>query len=207
VLEVADLFSNPDKNESSSQTYHECISAAVFRGVQGKWDVTRTVEHKPESAPDTPAEWVLDGKFEGKAQLHPRVATASGSRDAAEYLYEEEGTWKRVDGSTYPGTGGCVFNLDRDVFTVWTVNDDSGADQLFHTPVFYASSDPKRGWLAKVTHRGDDCGYSTIYEFQCEGVKITTWSILHTVKTKDMEFKHQTTYLRPVSGKVGENAQ
>lgn len=198
MLEVANLFSNPDKIESSSQTYHECISAAAFRGVQGKWDFTRTVQHKSKSAPDTSGEWIWDGKFKGEAQLHPRVASAPGARDAAEYLYEEEGTWNRVDGSTYPGTGDCVFNLDRDVFTIWTANGDGGAGQLFHTPAFTASTDPKRGWLAMVSHRGEDGGYSTIYEFQCKGVKITSWSIVHTVETDDMVYNHKTVYLRPV---------
>jgi hypothetical protein len=165
--------------------------------VQGEWNFTRTVEHKPESVTSTAGRWTLDGALEGKARLHPRTATAPGARDAAEYLYKEEGTWNRVDGSTLSCTGCCVLNLDRDVFTVWTAKDDGGAGDLFQTPLFYVSNDPSHGWLAGITRRDKDCEYNTTYEFRCKGSKVTTWRILHEVMTQDMTYKHQTIYLRP----------
>jgi hypothetical protein len=76
---------------SSSDQHREFATAAVFRALQGKWIIKRTLTSRGQSGPGEP--------FGGTAEFHSRIPKSPqvGGRLAkeGEYLYAEQGIWIR----------------------------------------------------------------------------------------------------------------
>jgi hypothetical protein len=181
--------------------YSECVSGAVFRGIQGSWTIKRVIKYKAKSAPNVEDgnEWTLEGNFNGTAEMHPRVATVPGPHDSAEYLYKEQGRWSKVDGYEYPGSGSCIWNLNREALTVWSADVHDRPGQLLQKPAFRSGTTSYRGWQARFTQSNEDCDYDTNYEFRCKGATVATWRVRHEATTKDTVFMTETCYYRPAA--------
>jgi hypothetical protein len=201
ILEVANLFNDPEQHDTATKMYTECVSGAVFGGIQGSWTIKRNMTYKAKSASivEDGNEWVLEGNFHGTAEMHPRVATVPGPRGSAEYLYKEQGRWSKLDGDEYPGSGSCIWNLNRETLTVWSADTQDRPGQLLQKPTFRSGTTPYRGWQARFTQSNEDCDYDTNYEFWCKGATVAAWRIRHEATTKETVFRNETWYHRPVA--------
>ncbi|KAH8146434.1 uncharacterized protein LAJ45_09627 [Morchella importuna] len=132
-------------------------AAAVFRGLQGHWSLSRRITSRNSAFPS--------GTFTGTADFRPREATFTSllqhtptgptcttanlthtplpktpGGECVEYLYNETGTFLTDTGFTMTGARSYIYRYhpDTDTITVWFVKTDgSGAvDYFFHALEF-----------------------------------------------------------------------
>jgi hypothetical protein len=168
------------------------VSAAVFRGLQGRWSITRQLE---SSLPSFPT-----GTFAGTASFHPRYPT---SRDyTSEYLYVEEGELKTDAGLNIPANKRYAYrySAESDQVSVWFVKPDGKTiDYFFHD----ISLLPKEadayssGWKAKGTHLCEKDNYDSAYEFRFTGATLQALTIKFIVKGPNKDYVSTTQFSRP----------
>ncbi|KAH0614503.1 uncharacterized protein H6S33_000139 [Morchella sextelata] len=133
-------------------------AAAVFRGLQGRWSLSRRITSRNTTFPS--------GVFTGTANFHPREATftslvqhttATGPActttnlshtapqktpggECVEYLYSETGTFLTDTGFTMTGARSYIYRYhpQEDTITVWFVKTDGSGDvdYFFHALEF-----------------------------------------------------------------------
>jgi hypothetical protein len=173
------------------------VAAAVFTGMQGIWNIHRTIESKT----DTPG-----GTFKGTAHFHPRELTSPAFDK--EYLYIESGTFTMNTGLAFPATRRYVYryNETKDQITSWFVQEDNeSVGSLFNTWEFFPPNEGERkGWKAKGHHWCAPDTYRNTCEFRFKGAKVERFMIRYTAEGPKKDYQHESWYERPkAEGKEG----
>lgn len=183
VKEVADIIQVP-------ATDARFVAPAVFRGLQGAWQIKRRIA----SRTSTPG-----GTFSGTAHFHPRTPT--GSAYAAEYLYIEEGTFVMDTGLSFPASRRYIYRYNEatDKITSWfAAEDNKSVRALFNT---WESWHPSTkgldgGWRAKGSHWCDPDTYKNDCEFRFNGARLDTFGITYEAKGPNKDYSHESWYVR-----------
>ncbi|KAF1935705.1 hypothetical protein EJ02DRAFT_360916 [Clathrospora elynae] len=166
------------------------VAAAVFRGMQGIWNIHRIIK----SRTNTPG-----GTFSGTAHFHPRAPT-DPTIYAAEYLYIEEGTFTLDTGVFFQAKRRYVYRYNETVdnISAWFVKeDDESTDALFNTWAFYEPDDKEHGWMAQGSHWCDPDTYNNTCEFRFRGASIEKFGITYEVEGPNKDYSHESWYERP----------
>lgn len=168
VQEVVELLDASGKGS-------KFVAAAVFRGMQGIWELRRKIDSRNAAAPG--------GTFLGSAQFHPRVPT--DAIYAAEYLYIEEGTFKMDSGLSFPASRRYVYRYNEitDKITAWFADEDGlSVGALFNTWEFSPPKDSYHGWMATGHHWCDPDTYKNTCEFRFRGAAVQSFGIVYQVE-------------------------
>lgn len=162
---------------NASRKAAKFVAAAVFRGMQGIWELRRKIDSRNTAAPG--------GSFHGTAHFHPRVPT--DATYAAEYLYIEEGTFKMDTGLSFPATRRYVYRYNEitDKITAWFADEDGlSVGALFNTWQFSPPEDSYHGWMATGHHWCDPDTYKNTCEFRFRGAAVQSFGIVYQVEGK-----------------------
>ncbi|KAH3955023.1 hypothetical protein HBH98_036080 [Parastagonospora nodorum] len=183
VAEVAELI-------KTSQSHARFVAAAVFRGMQGVWTISRKIgSHK---------HGISGGSFEGTAHFHPRFP--SDATYAAEYLYIEDGSFVMETGLSFPATRRYIYRYNEvtDKISAWFAEDDGETvGRLFNTWDFEEPSSSFVGWVARGHHWCDPDTYKATCEFRFKGATLEGFSIEYDVEGPNKDYTHQSKYVRP----------
>ena len=165
------------------------VAAAVFRGMQGIWQLQRKIDSRHAAS--------SGGTFSGTANFHPRIPTSNTY--SAEYLYIEEGTFTMDTGYAFPATRRYIYRYNEiiDKITAWFVDEDGKTvGALFNTWEFYAPKDTFHGWMAKGHHWCDPDTYKNTCEFRFKGANIRRFGITYQVEGPNKDYAHESWYER-----------
>jgi Family of unknown function (DUF6314)/Flavin-binding monooxygenase-like len=175
------------------------VPPAIFRALQGKWNLTREVQ---SAIPTYPS-----GVFTGEANMYPRKPTEEGY--AAEFLYTEKGELVTLQGLRMTGSRSYVYRLsefEAQTITAWFVKPESGSkevDYIFHELRFDEKASEKEkdgwgtGWRAKASHHlCVEDHYDAEYWFQMHAIEVKEWGIGYTVKGPNKDYRTRATYVR-----------
>jgi hypothetical protein len=168
------------------------VAAAVFRGMQGMWSISRRIDTHKLGAPG--------GTFRGTAHFHPRLPT--NLVFSAEYLYIEEGIFTMASGAVFPATRRYVYRYNEasEAITAWFVEDDGeNVGALFNTWMFQAPDGIHTGWVANGHHWCDPDTYKNTCEFEFRGAALQMFNITYQVKGPNKDYSHQSWYERPAT--------
>ncbi|KAL5122043.1 hypothetical protein ACEQ8H_000260 [Pleosporales sp. CAS-2024a] len=185
VVEVTELI-------KASQSDAKFVAAAVFRGMQGIWSMSRKITSRKSSMPG--------GTFEGMAHFHPRFPTDAAY--AAEYLYIEEGALKLDNGASFPATRRYIYRYNEatDKISAWFAEEDGASvANLFNTWTFEEPSGLFVGWVAKGHHWCDPDTYKNTCEFRFKGAMLEQFNIVYQVEGPNKDYSHDSTYTRPTT--------
>jgi hypothetical protein len=183
VNEVSELF-------KASQNEAKFVAAAVFRGMQGIWTISRRISSHKVSMPG--------GTFNGTAHFHPRFPT--DATFVAEYLYIEEGTLALESGPSLPATRRYIYryNEAEDKISAWFADEDGeNVGRLFNTWQFEEPSSGHLGWVARGHHWCDPDTYKNTCGFRFKGAMLDNFSIMYEVEGPNKDYSHHSTYARP----------
>jgi hypothetical protein len=145
--EAKTALDNLDKIFSESSKNMKFLSRAVFRALQGKWSLQRTITSRIDTFPS--------GTLHGTANFLPRSPT--GGADM-EHLYFEEGEFRPSWGGTMHAKRSYVYHYVEatDTMNVWFAKSDyKTSDYFFHELEFLqpkSSSMEGEPWRAKSSH-------------------------------------------------------
>ena len=183
VAEVADLI-------KTSQSDARFVSAAVFRGMQGVWAISRNIGSYKHGT--------SGGVFEGTAHFHPRFPTDDSY--AAEYLYIEHGCFVMETGLSFPATRRYIYRyneLTDKISACFAEEDGETVGRLFNTWDFEEPSGSFIGWVAKGHHWCDPDTYKATCEFRFKGATLEGFSIEYDVEGPNKDYTHHSKYARP----------
>lgn len=179
----------------SSSTRGAFVAKAIFRSLQGTWNLSRSLKSSLSTFPS--------GTFTGTAKFLPRFPTAP-SFDS-EYLYIEEGDFATDTGMTFKASRRYVYRYreDTDTLSLWFVktDDNLGVDYLFHemevlVPEAGREQRKRSGWKAKSSHLCIADTYDVEYEFKFRGVNVEEWRQEYSVKGPNKDYRIKNTYRR-----------
>ncbi|KAH7073102.1 hypothetical protein BKA63DRAFT_416767 [Paraphoma chrysanthemicola] len=181
IQEVTELM-----QASTSQA--RFAAAAIFRGLQGAWNLQRTISAHSGG-----------GEFEGTAHFHPRSPTDSSY--SAEYLYTEQGTFKMVCGDKFPAHRAYVYRYDEttDKISAWFADTDGKTTTtLFNTWDIRQprGNDDEEGWIAEGYHWCTPDSYTNKCSFRFRGATIQNFDITYTVSGPRKDYTHDSMYER-----------
>ena len=166
---------------------------AVMRGLQGKWNLTRTLQSERDDMPS--------GIFNGAAWFHPRQPTDAGVD--REYLYIEHGTFRTTTGITMSASRRYVWRYgeERDELVVWFVQVDAerAADYEFHALQLApadAPSQPEGSITATAEHFCEPDWYRTSYAFHMAAVRVVDFDVRHVVTGPAKDYVSTARYTR-----------
>ncbi|KAK7510134.1 hypothetical protein IWZ03DRAFT_389058 [Phyllosticta citriasiana] len=167
------------------------VAWAAFRGLQGRWRLTRVLDSKLAGFPS--------GTFEGTASFLPRYPTDVVF--AAEYLYVEDVTIVLETGQRLHATRRYVYRYDRkkDRVSVWFVKptNNKAADYLFFEMQFETDAAEERtGWVARGAHPCEDDFYTSRVEFRFRGVHLDAFGVRYDVKGPRKDYVSENWYRR-----------
>jgi hypothetical protein len=166
------------------------VPVAVFRALQGVWQLKRKIEtHDAISQ---------GGTYSGVAHFHPRMPT--DPKCSAEYLYIEQGTFTFDNNWTTTATRYYIYRYDeaKDQISVWTADEDNkSASILLHTWKFHAPAHEVHGWMAKGHHWCDPDRYENNCEFRFRGAALDTIRLSYDVKGPRKDYRIDNRYERP----------
>ncbi|PHH78853.1 hypothetical protein CDD80_6143 [Ophiocordyceps camponoti-rufipedis] len=208
--EAAKSVRNTVETTSTSLTSPKFVAWAVFRSLQGSWNLERKLVSRLPSHPS--------GHFTGTAKFLLREATSDGMRcavpDAAtptdgepafgwpavEYLYVEEGEFKTDSGLAFRATRRYIWRYDeqRDVLSTWfaKTDDPNRADYLFHEMEFRPRQPGHDAWKATAGHLCIQDYYDVGYDFSFKAVNLEKWAIEYTVKGPKKDYSIRGAYSR-----------
>lgn len=177
---------------NASTTQDHFVSAAVFRGLQGRWTITRNLN---SFLPGFPS-----GTFSGSACFHPRFPTSKDYN--AEYLYVEDGTLVTHNGLTLKANKRYAYRYSeaKDQISVWFVKDDGKkTDYLFHDILLApkTAKSHQKGWQAAGTHLCEKDNYDSSYDFRFSGATLQQLSLKFIVKGPNKNYVSDTRFERP----------
>ncbi|CAF3828287.1 unnamed protein product [Adineta steineri] len=154
------------------------IAGAIFRALhESKWSFERILTGKP-----------ADGTVHGQAEFH--------YSQHHELLYKEQG--KLILSSQIPlditQKYIYVYDEDKDLMTVYFVDDKNKRGSLFHTIHFQSASND--GWIASGEHLCSQDHYSVSYLFRLNGINLTKFEITYTVKGPAKDYISKTIFQR-----------
>jgi hypothetical protein len=182
VNEVANILKVSDEGA-------RFVAAAVFTGMQGVWNIHRTIH----SRTDTPG-----GIFTGTAHFHPRIPTDPVY--TSEYLYIEEGTFTMNTGLSFPASRRYVYRYNEatDSITSWFTNEDGlSVGALFNNWDFQTPDASGQGWVAKGSHWCEPDTYRNTCEFRFRGARIDNFEIGYEAQDPKKDYSHKSRYQRP----------
>ena len=203
------LSSDSDKEQANAimkdlhETWIACthesryVARAIFRALQGHWNIKRTIE---SSLPSFPS-----GTLTGEASFHPRRPTQdkSGQSFDLEYLYIESGTLVLSNGASMSARRRYVYRYseERDEVSVWFVTPDSEleVDYLFHNLSFVSPAEARKekACVARADHLCVEDMYWTEYRMPMKGISLHEFQTSHTVKGPSKDYVATTKYTRP----------
>lgn len=183
IDEVAELI-------KASQTSSKFVAAAIFRGMQGIWTLSRKIASRNAS--------MSGGTFQGTAHFHPRFPT--DATYSAEYLYIEEGTLILDNEASFPASRRYIYRYNEvtDKISAWFTDEDGeSVGALFNTWVFEKPSGENKGWVAKGEHWCEPDNYINLCEFRFRGAALDVFNIKYEVEGPNKGYSHQSRYVRP----------
>ncbi|KAF2094086.1 hypothetical protein NA57DRAFT_47139 [Rhizodiscina lignyota] len=176
---------------TASAEQNRFVSAAIFRGLQGKWSITRNLT---SFLPGFPS-----GTLFGSAYFHPRSPTSQNYD--AEYLYIEDGTLNTQNGLTLKANKRYAYRYSeaKDQISVWFVKDDGKTiDYFFHDVTLSpkTTGSHKKGWQAAGTHLCDKDNYDSAYEFRFSGATLQQVTVKFIVKGPKKDYISETRFER-----------
>lgn len=171
--------------------WNRFVGSAVFRGLQGRWKITRKLE---SFLPGFPS-----GTLQGHAYFHPRFPTDASYE--AEYLYVEDGTLTTDVGLTLKANKRYVYRYSepKDQLSVWFVKDDGKTvDYFFHDILLRQRSNDscKEGWRAVGNHWCDPDQYDCHYRLKFNGAALQAITIQFIVKGPNKDYVSETQFER-----------
>lgn len=168
------------------------VAAAIFRGLQGSWDIVRKLE---SFLPGFPS-----GTLQGSAQFAPRFPT--DGHYSTEHLYIERGTLTTNAGLTLNANKRYAYRYSesRDQISVWFVKEDGKTiDYLFHAIELSPRSDRScnDGWRATGSHWCDPDQYECSYAFKFKGASMFEFTVKFIVKGPNKDYVSETRFTRP----------
>jgi hypothetical protein len=123
------------------------VARAVFKGLQGIWNLERKIDSRLDTFPS--------GMLHGTATMLPRYPTVEGAD--MEYLYFEEGDFRPSWGGTMHAKRSYVYHYTEfsDKMDVWFAKGDyKTSDYFFHQLEFAVPEKPGLGgpWKANSSH-------------------------------------------------------
>lgn len=123
------------------------VARAVFRGLQGIWNLERNIESRIATFPD--------GILLGTAEFLPRYST--NEKYDMEYLYKEEGDFRPNRGGVMHAKRSYVYHYTEktDKMNVWFAKADGmTSDYFFHQVDFIISKEKSwdQPWRAQSSH-------------------------------------------------------
>jgi hypothetical protein len=181
------------------------IARAVFKALQGRWNVSRRFTSRDV--------WNPSGNFEGTASFHPRDPTDDAYD--LEYLYMEEGEFTTDKGLKFRANRRYAFENEilnhsdscfryvhryqesTDTLSVWFVKptNNKTVDYLFHEMEILPPVEGS-GWRAKSYHWCQPDDYNVEYDFNFQGVGLREWVMAYTVKGPNKDYTISSTYRR-----------
>ncbi|CAF1197854.1 unnamed protein product [Adineta ricciae] len=161
------------------------IAGVVFRALHNtKWTFERTLTGKPS-----------DGTVRGQAEF----LFFSPNK----LLYKEQGKLTLSSQMPLDITQKYIYSYDeeKDLLTVYFVNEDSQLGSLFHTIHFQSKENSSNGWLASGEHLCSQDHYSTSYLFALNGVNLSEFEITYTVKGPAKDYVSKTVF-QPIKDHV-----
>lgn len=208
--EASKSIRNTVETTSASLTSPKFVAWAVFRSLQGSWNLERKLVSRLPSHPS--------GHFAGTANFLLREATPDGMRcavpdasiptndelalgwPAVEYLYVEDGEFKTDSGLAFRATRRYIWRYDekRDMLSTWFAKTDDAnrADYLFHEMEFHPRQQGDDAWKATAGHLCIDDYYDVGYNFFFKAVNLYNWGIEYTVKGPKKDYSIRGAYSR-----------
>ena len=170
------------------------VAAAIFRSLQGLWQLSRTYTSRLPEYPSGPSS--------GTAEFIPRKSSAqSSATHRIEYLYSEKTLLTTSRGLQLQGTQQYIYQYDEDLDKLqvyFTKRDEEFAlDYLFHQ----INISPPQGnfspWQATSHHLCTPDTYDVAYEFHFQGSNLLTFKISYEVTGPRKDYSMETVYTRP----------
>lgn len=203
VASIARYLASGDNRDEAQKTRQDakrtrdaCMGGkyrarAVFRAMQGKWQLTRTID---SARPELPS-----GTFRGTASFHPRVATS----DEADFesLYIETGTFVTISGFEMTASRRYVYRYTEasDTLSVWFVkpDDNLSVDYLFHDLAFGPVEKHRDGrCTAHAEHLCTPDYYTTDYTFNFRAIALAGFELRHLVTGPNKDYVAKARYER-----------
>lgn len=177
-----------------SATNAKFVARAVFKGMQGIWNLERHIDSRHASFPS--------GVLNGIATMSPRSPTHKTAD--MEYLYFEKGDFKPSWGGTMHAKRSYVYHYTEvtDKMEVWFAKADyKTSDYFFHQLEFVVPEKAGLGgpWRANSSHLCIEDMYDVTYEFYFSGATLTRWTSEYTVKGPNKDYIISNVYTRPTS--------
>ncbi|KFY04811.1 hypothetical protein O988_00503 [Pseudogymnoascus sp. VKM F-3808] len=166
---------------------------AVFRALQGRWEVERRSEGK--------ATGMSSGTFLGTGTFHPRAPSEVGVD--MEYLYIEEGDFTSTSGQKSLSSRRSVYRYVEatDTLSVWVFDPSDGAAiYRAHELEFLEVGGEDEACMARATQLrvGDD--YNTDYTFEFCTVALKEFRVIHEARGTGNDLVGISTHRRPRGG-------
>ncbi|ORY11409.1 hypothetical protein BCR34DRAFT_326139 [Clohesyomyces aquaticus] len=190
VEDAAEIIEEVATVLDDSETKSRFVAAAVFRAMQGTWELQRKIDSRASAAPG--------GTLKGTAQFHPRFPTAP--EFSAEYLYIEEGIFTMDNGYSFPATRRYVYRYNevKDKISAWFVQEDGETvEKFFNQLEFKGAEDEGKGWVAVGSHWCDPDTYKSSSEFRFRGAALERFGIMYDVSGPRKDYTMESWYQRP----------